>query len=226
MVISHRHRYLYFVVPKCASATVRQSLAPYTDIGYPVTKGGTQHVTIEAFLASEHAALWDQGYLRFSFVRNPYDRLYSGWLQDRFAATQSPRWRQAKAAIFERTGDDFGRYVVEHVRHADRLHAWDWICWCPMHAFVCRDGRPALDFVGRAEDVEAGLAELSRRLGVPIAKAVDANVNVPPATGLKHLEHYDRATVELVNELYAEDFSLFGYAKLDPAAFPARRPSA
>lgn len=222
MVISHRHRYLYFVVPKCASATVRQSLAPYTDIGYPVTKGGAQHVTIEAFLASEQASLWDEGYLRFSFVRNPYDRLYSGWVQDRFAATQSPRWQRAKAAIFERTGDDFGRYVVEHVRHADRLHAWDWICWCPMHAFVCRDGQPALDFVGRAEDVEGGLAELSKRLGIPIAKAVDANVNVPPTAGLKHMEHYDRATIEVVNELYAEDFSLFGYDVLDPGAFPTR----
>lgn len=221
MVISHRHRYLYFVVPKCASATVRQSLAPYTDIGYPVTKG-VQHMTIASFLASEHAGLWEAGYFRFSFVRNPYDRLYSGWLQDRFAATQSPRWKQAKGALLERVGGDFGRYVVEHVRHADRLHAWDWICWCPMHAFVCRDGVPALDFVGRAEDVAGGLAELSRRLGVPIAKAEDANVNVPPSSGLKHLAHYDRATVEVVNELYADDFRLFGYEMLAPESFPQR----
>lgn len=225
MVISHRHRYLYFVVPKCASATVRQSLAPYTDIGYPVTKG-VQHLTIEGFLASEHAPLWDAGYLRFSVVRNPYDRLYSGWLQDRFAATQSPRWKQAKAGLLEAVGDDFGRYVVEHVRKADRLHAWDWICWCPMHAFTCRDGQPALDLVGRAEDVEGTLAALSARLGVPITKAEDANVNVAPAAGLKHLGQYDRATIEVVNELYAEDFRLFGYEMLAPEAFPERLASA
>ena len=221
MNISHRNRYLYFVVPKCASATVRLSLAPYTDIGYPVTKG-VQHMTIESFLASEHASLWDAGYFRFSFVRNPYDRLYSGWLQDRYASTQSPRWKQAKAALFERVGDDFCRYVVEHVRRADRIHAWDWICWCPMHAFAYRDEALALDFVGRAEDVAGGLAALSERLGVPIAKAEDANVNVAPTTGLKYLAQYDRATVEVVNEIYADDFRLFGYEMLSPESFPER----
>src|SRR5690606_12323699 len=109
VVISHRHRYLYFVVPKCASATVRQSLAPFTDLGYPVTKGVPQHLTIESFLKSQYAPLWEAGYLRFTFVRNPYDRLYSGWLQDRAAATRAQRWREAKAPIFERIGDDFTR---------------------------------------------------------------------------------------------------------------------
>lgn len=229
MVISHRHHYLYFVVPKSASATVRQSLAPYTDIGYPVTRY-PQHQTVRQFMASPHARLLQQeGYLRFTFVRNPYDRLYSGYVQDRFAATQAPRWRQAKEPIFQATGDDFNRYVLEHVRFADRENAWEWICWCPMHAFAYVDGECVLDFVGRAEAVEQGLAELSGRLGVGVAKAPDANVNVPAAgASLKYLDRYDRATLELVNELYREDFDRFGYAMVDPATVPthaARRTS-
>lgn len=222
MIISHRHRYLYLVVPKCASATVRRSLTPYTDIGYPVTND-TQHVTVRKFLASAHAAAWTAGYLRFTFVRNPYDRLYSGFQQDRFAATQSSRWRHAKQRIFDAIGDDFNRYVMEHVRHADREGAWQWICWCPMHAFAYLDGERVVDFVGRAEAVEAGLAELSHRLGIPLAKAPDANVRVEPAGDrLKYLDRYDRATLELVNELYAEDFERFGYARVDPASRPVQ----
>jgi len=153
VVISHRHRYLYFVVPKCASATVRQSLAPLTDVGYPVTDD-TQHVTIRKFLESGQRALFDAGYLRFTFVRHPYDRLFSGYVQDRFAATQSPRWRHAKQRIFDAIGDDFNRYVMEHVRKADREGAWQWICWCPMHAFAYLDGECVVDFVGRAEAVD------------------------------------------------------------------------
>lgn len=220
MVISHRHRYLYFVVPKCASATVRQSLAPYSDIGYPVTNF-TQHLPLRRFLACEHAALFDAGYFRFTFVRHPYDRLYSGYVQDRFAATQSARWRHAKQRIFDTIGDDFNRYVMEHVRHADREGAWQWICWCPMHAFAYLDGQCVMDFVGRAETVDDGLDELSRRLDLPIAKVADVNVNVAPSgDALKYLGRYDRATLELVNDLYREDFERFGYAMTDPQLVP------
>jgi hypothetical protein len=223
VVISHRHRYLYFVVPKSASATVRQSLAPYTDVGYPVTKG-VQHQTIRQFLASPHAPLFGQGYLRFTFVRNPYDRLYSGYVQDRYAASQSPRWQRAKEPIFKAIGDDFNRYMLEYVRHADRAEAWDWICFCPMHEFAWHDGECVLDFVGRAETVEASLAELSRRLQVPITKAADANVNVAPGEALKYLDRYDRATLELVNTLYREDFERFGYPMVDPRDVPVHAP--
>jgi hypothetical protein len=221
MVISHRHRYLYFVVPKCASATVRQSLAPYTDIGYPVTNFA-QHLPIRRFLESEHAPLFDAGYFRFTFVRNPYDRLYSGYVQDRFAATQSPRWRHAKEPVFNAIGDDFNRYMLEHVRHADRANAWQWICFCPMHEFAYRDGQCILDFVGRAESVQDGLEALSVRLGVVITKANDVNVNVEPGNELKYLDRYDRATIELVNDIYREDFERFGYAMVDPHTFPVR----
>ena len=221
MVISHRHRYLYFVVPKCASATVRQSLAPYTDIGYPVSKH-VQHQTIRQFLATPHAPLYEQGYFRFTFVRNPYDRLYSGYVQDCFAATQSPRWQRAKEPIFRMIGDDFNRYMLEHVRHAEIAYAWDWICFCPMHEFAWRDGACVLDFVGRAETVEASLADLAQRLRVPITKAVDANVNVEPGQDLKYLDRYDRATLEFVNTLYREDFERFGYPMIDPRDVPVR----
>jgi hypothetical protein len=221
VVISHRHRYLYFVVPKSASATVRNSLREFTDVGYPVTPG-PQHVTVRKFLAGAHATLFDAGYFRFTFVRNPYDRLYSGYVQDRFAATQSERWQRAKEPIFKAIGDDFNRYMREHVRRAKVLDAWEWICFCPMHAFAYLDGERVVDWIGRAESVEADLAELSAHLGIRIAKAPDANVNVEPGASLKYLDRYDRATLELVNEMYREDFERFGYAPVDPAAFPVR----
>lgn len=222
MVISNRHRYLYFVVPKCASATVRQSIAPYTDIGYPVTKY-PQHQTIRQFLESPHAGLFQEGFFRFTFVRNPYDRLYSGYVQDRYAATQGLRWQKVKDPIFRVIGDDFNRYVREYVRPADRLNAWDWICWCPMHAFAYLDNECVMDFVGRSESVEQSLAELSTRLGLPIRKAADVNVNVSPAgESLKYLERYDRDTLELVNDLYHQDFENFGYTMVDPRDVPVR----
>lgn len=122
-------------------------------------------------------------------------------------------------------GDDFNRYAMEHVRGADREDAWQWICWCPMRAFAYLDGERVVEFVGRAEAVDDGLAELSLRLGLSIRKAADANANVPPdGDRRKDLERYDRATLGRVNEAYAEDFERFGYARVGPAVLPVRAP--
>lgn len=220
MVVSHRHRYLYFVVPKCASATVRQSLRDYTDIGYPVSKY-PQHVTLKRFLDSEHAALLGR-YFAFTFVRNPYDRLYSGFLQDRKAARTLPPWASVKQPIFDRIGADFNRYMIEYVQEADLTSAWDWICFCPMHAFAWLGDRCRLDWIGRAEDVTGGLAELGARLGLEIRATENFNVNCDSTAPYKYLDRYERDTVALVNDLYREDFARFGYPTLDPQDFPRR----
>ena len=220
MVISHRHRYLYFVVPKCASSTVRQCLRDYTDIGHPVTDY-PQHVPLRPFLDTPLAPLLGD-YFAFTFVRNPYDRLYSGFLQDMKAASAYPRWIPVKKPIFDVIGPDFNRYVHEYARAADVSADWEWICFCPMHEFVFHEGVCRLDWIGRAEDVDGGLAELSRRLGLPIRKTEDVNVTTAYEGRLKYVAKYERETVAWVNERYRDDFRLFGYDMLDPADFPRR----
>lgn len=220
MIISHRHKYLYFVVPKCASSTVRHSIRDYSDIGYPVTEH-PQHMPLRSFLASEHAGLLGR-YFAFTFVRNPYDRLYSGFLQDMKAGHSNPKWIPVKQPLFNVVGDDFNRYMREYVQFADIAAAWEWICFCPMHEFAYLDGVCRLDWIGRAEDVQGGLRELSQRLGVPIEKADDRNVHTEYRGRLKYTAMYERETVELVNEIYRDDFRLFGYTPLNPADFPRR----
>lgn len=221
MVISHRYRFLYFVVPKTGSATLRKSLEPFVDIGWPVTQG-EQHTTVPSFLRSEHASLFDD-YFKFTFVRNPYDRLYSGYLQDRYAAEKSPRWAKAKKPVFDRIGDDFNAYFNDHVVHADVENDWQWICFCPMSEFAVHPGGDmAMDFIGRAESLEQDIGELAATLGVPMLKAPDENVRQGIClTEPKYLRHFDRATVAAVNRLYRRDFELFGYPMLDPDAFAA-----
>jgi len=222
MVISHRYKFLYFVIPKTASATLRKSLEPFVDIGWPVTKH-PQHVTVAAFLQSEHAELFDQ-YLKFTCVRNPYDRLYSGYLQDRFAAENYPRWTKVKKPIFDRIGDDFSTYFNDHAIRADLENDWQWICFCPMSAFALGpDGGLAMDFVGRAETLEQDIGALATLTGAPITKAPDENVRQGVCrTRPKYLEHFDRKTIASVNEIYRRDFELFGYEMIDPDELPSR----
>jgi len=223
MVISDRYRYLYFVIPKCGSATVRHALAPYTDIGYPVSNF-EEHVTIEKFRGKYDAdGRFDRSF-KFTFVRNPYDRLYSGYRQDMLASKSWKNWIAAKKPLFDALGDDFNAYVQKYVAKADIVHAWDWICFCPMTAFSHVDGQCVLDWIGRTESLEADLRTLGTRLGVEIGEVGRINAQAPdnadPADAGGYLSKYTRATVEIVNELYADDFAAFGYPVRDPDDFP------
>lgn len=220
MLISNRYRFLYFVVPKSASATLRKSLGGFADIGWPVSNY-QQHMTVVQFHHSENAHLFDE-YFKFTFVRNPYDRLYSGYLQDRHASEQSSRWQLAKKSIFDEIGDDFPRYFNDHVIQADIHRDWRWICFCPMYEFAySQSGERIVDFVGKVENFEADLVALSASLGIDIEKASDENVRSTICTAQpKYLGKYDRKTIAAVNRVYRKDFELFSYEMLDPEHFP------
>lgn len=225
MVISDRHRYLYFVIPKCGSATVRHALEPYTDIGYPVT-AFEEHVTIEKFRKKYDQENRFDHYLKFTFVRNPYDRLYSGFRQDMTASTRWKQWIAAKKPIFDEIGDDFNAYMQRFVASADLRHAWDWVCFCPMVAFTHRNGQRIVDWFGRTERLDKDINALARKLDIEIGELGKHNMRNPDVLKTMneplYLGHYTRQTVALVNDLYAEDFEAFGYPIRNPDDFPAR----
>ena len=219
MIISHRRKFLYFVVPKCGSATIRHSLIEHTDIGYPVTKF-TQHLPIRGFLETEYANLMGP-YFKFTFVRNPYDRIYSGYIQDKFASENYGRWIKAKQPIFETIGDDFNRYMKEYVKVGDIKNDWSWISFCPMSEFSHYNNEYRLDWFGRCESLDEDLGKLAKLVGFDLEKADNINVRVKPSGELKYLDRYESSTVELVNRLYQTDFDFFGYSQLNPNDFPA-----
>lgn len=236
MNISHRYRYLYFVIPKCASATVRNSLIKCTDIGYPIRpwkqnltsifKGDfdfiniEQHIDIQHFLKFKNGTKYFNSYFKFTFIRNPYDRIYSAFLQEKMASITWGNWAQAKRQIFDSIGDDFNRYICEYVSKADLLNAWDWICFRPMTAFTHKDGKLALDFVGRAENLSDDLAFLGKQLGIKITKSKDYNVNSLNHSSLKNISKYNRDAIKVVNTIYQQDFECFNYPLLDENNFP------
>ena len=219
MNISHKHKYLYFVVPKCASKTIRLSLGQYTDIGYPKPSPLGQHITINDFFKSNYFDLFEQ-YFKFTFVRNPYEKLYSSFMQDIHAWKSYKIWHSVKKDIFLSIGENFNRYMQEYVYESDIKSDWDYIHFCPMHEFATIDNELCLDWFGKAENIENDLQELSKLLNLDIKKHQDANIRSKPSTNIKYLDKYTRETITLVNEIYSKDFELFSYPMLDPKDFP------
>ncbi len=217
MVLSHGKKYLYFVVPKCGSTTVRHVLEPYTDVGYPVSHYHMQHLTIEQFLETEYKSCFNE-YFKFTFVRNPYDRIYSGFMQDLYASKNYPRWIECKAPIFKEIGEDFNRYIQEYVREQDLSNDWRWVCFRPMHMFSHMNNSSTVDFVGRTETLTSDINRLCQLLKIENPQSYTSyNVNQMPSPTYKYLDKYDVKSIEIINEIYHRDFVEFGYIMIDPS---------
>jgi len=99
------HRYVAMTVPKVACTTIKMALQTWEGCGPPPERWGEVHAswagpTLLAYPTAQIVEmLRSPGYLRFSFVRNPYSRLVSAWKSK--LAWADPQYRQLRESIRE-----------------------------------------------------------------------------------------------------------------------------
>jgi hypothetical protein len=175
MIISHKNRFMMLGPWKTASQTTRARLRRYDESQYPtffyfntyLNRVVHQHITRAEFECLPEAKL---GYLAATFVRNPYDRAYSGFrqlqkdIQEQPSASFPEPWirdlvRQQLAENFAqlcRAGFQFDDWIAlvrdEQVYEIGRnsnfpLH--------PAHYWFHIGDVRAVDFIGQVETFEA-----------------------------------------------------------------------
>jgi hypothetical protein len=127
---------------------------------------------------------------KFCFVRNPYERLVSFF---RHIETHSNHPYHRRIACWGGFPD-----LVDHLAE---------VAEPSQRAFVLdRDGRPAMDFVGRFERIGEDFAVIADRLGIE-ARLPHRNAN----PGVRWRDFYTEDIRREVRRFYAEDFEAFGY---------------
>ena len=133
MVISHEKRFVLLLPWKTASQTLSLRLGPYNDSPYEpffyfnayLNRVVHPHVTCSEFACLPESKL---GYLLAAFVRNPYDRVYSGFrqlqvdLRTHPHATYSERW--VHVHVMEQLSENFAQLLraeFDFDRWVDRL---------------------------------------------------------------------------------------------------------
>ncbi len=166
-------------------------------------------------------------YFGFTFVRNPYDRLYSAWYGiSRRHRGLLERWRRRELR-------DFNAFVAGPLRERifDRGR-FDESCldedsinihFHPQFGFVHDGRRLVVDEIGRLERFEDDFRRICERLGLAHdGPLVTRHINYRGdlAASPRYLDRFDRRSIEIADELYADDFGLFGYRRLGRAGAP------
>lgn len=188
------HRCVFIHIPKAAGTSLTKTLfaAP------------SRHLQYTEYERANPRKF--RKYFKFTFVRNPYDRLYSAYtfLKKNGLNQLDRSWAAGNLASFP----DFESFVHGWVT-PDNI--WSWVHFKPQHFWICdKSLKLQVDFVGRFERMDADVAIVQERLNLPVAPLPKINVTNRPRNGE---DPYTEETRSIVAQVYRADFDLFNYDK-------------
>jgi len=193
-MISRKYKCIFIHIPKTAGTSIENILR---DRECPVAAGSTHFKML--YYKNKFPKEY-KSYLKFSIVRNPWERLVSGFSYFQRGGNGSPQDKQKKKLF----GDDF-KYFTRNIDTFDELEDTHFIQ--PQYEYLYIDGDLKVDHLIRFERMDEDYRLLRKRLGLQIKDLYKIR-----ATKHKHYtDLYDEETRQTVAEKYAKDIEYFGY---------------
>ncbi|WP_083914675.1 sulfotransferase family protein [Alkalispirochaeta alkalica] len=208
--VSKENSYCYFRIPKCANSTITKSLAHYdqtVDIGENDTERDIKKKFDNLSVITRRNR---KNFFFFTFVRNPYERILSSYL-DKIVWRPSGCTKYRKKISRRLPSHDSLPSFGHFIEYLEKGGLWDDPHWLPQYAMIPFDVS-SLDFIGKVES-------LDRDLEYVIGKIFGSEAYSGPVTrasgrqnsGSLLKEYYDPELERRVHELYCKDFEIFGY---------------
>ena len=205
MIISHKHRFIFFAVPRTATHALRQALRTHLGAGDWEQQAlfGEQSIPVPEIAALRHGHVSFQqaraylpaetvsSYFKFGFVRNPYDRFVSTCF---FLNRRNPEFAGNEAG--------FMRQAIDNMRFRQRV-----LVRPQYHLLTDGNGTLRMDYVGRYENLQDSFDDICRHIGLAPSELTRKNASRHRSYG----SYYDTALKEAVAQHYRTDFGLFGY---------------
>lgn len=191
MIVDYERRFVFVAIAKTACTSIHRRFEIYQD---PVPS--IYHMHLKDILEVHPPA---KEYYKFSFVRNPYDRLVSAYYNFRF----SPEHRPWAHPIYRY--DTFEDFVM----NIEESGCLDFIHLSTQFDFLQVDGEVNLDFVGRYENLGEDFRQVEIDLGLSEIPLPMTRVSRHPHYSLLYTEEMKKQ----VQKIYDVDFEEFGYER-------------
>ena len=208
MIISHKHKFIFFKTRKTAGSSIQVSLAKQcgeNDIitgqyregiddnshttGLNMDKFWTIHphptlLETKQFLGED---IWES-YFKFGFVRNPFDIAVSRY-----------HWNMKGKSNQTTSIDGFRNWVK-----TGGLEQFD-----ELHNYLCYNGKIDVDFIGLYENLQEDYDQVCDHLN--LEKQQLSKMKVGFRDSKRYIDFYDDESQQIVHEFYKKDLDLFDY---------------
>lgn len=233
MIVSHKHKFIFFCNPKTGSSSMEKTLEPFQE-GQEFNRG------IKQFLNAKHSVplfpnqhtpplllkswlpqeIWDS-YFKFVFVRNPWDWVVSQWkyhfkykkITPAFAANNPiatlrylKNYQQIKEFNNKTvfTTEDIN-YLFAHLKRFFPVIPNSTGLY---QSYYVHDinGEQIVDFVGRFENIQHDFEFIKRKL--------DLDISLPHLNSTnrgKYESYFTEESKQLVAQLWQKDLENFNY---------------
>ncbi len=196
---------IYFFIPKVACSTLKKICAE--SLGYILHKDNIDqniHLIDYPYAPLNEIYTTYKHYFKFAFVRNPWDRLVSCYLNK--IGPSSIHGNFSKYGLFypDMSFENFVKAVAiipdivsdEHFR-SQASFLWD------IH------GEQRVDFIGKLESIDKDFGIVGKRLNMPVDKL--PHLMRSRKRKLDYRNYYTNETIALVANRYRKDIELLGY---------------
>lgn len=185
---------VFIHIPKCAGQSIRKSLFANLLPG---------HITLYTYqmIFPKHKF---EKYFKFSFVRNPMDRLVSAFMfmKSGGAHEQDKRWSEEYLSDYP----DFESFVMNGLKDDEIL---EYPHFRPQTSFLKgQNGKIQIDFIGHLETIQRDFNQVTSRLGI---KRELVHINKTKSKRNDYDTYYTDKMNDIVGDVYKTDFSILGY---------------
>ena len=211
-ILLEKHKAIYFNIPKVASTSIRKIIVEILNLNQKWIDLSVLHKRDFPFIKRKYLNTKYNNYIKFCFVRNPYDRLVSCY-NNRVLRESVTKWGYIKWV------------------HVNFLSLWNFYAWMSFREFVeeiCKiddiNADPHfksqykilsykwkiidLNFIWKFENLNKDFNKLTNLLWIK------EKIKLPHLMKSEHKHYrsyYDNATKKLVEERYKKDLELFNY---------------
>lgn len=189
-MISHKHKFIFVHINKTGGTSLNRCLGKFCE------EPQRGHPRIEEYIKEANEKHGADNYFKFSFVRNPWDKLLSTY----FYRTQILSDEKAKSVSFR-------DWIVNSTKK-EKISFLDCLAHRPQLDWIAdKNENLKVDYVGRFENLEKDFNTICDKIGIPRQKLPHAKI-----TKHQHYsEYYDKETRKIVADKFKKDIEYFGY---------------